>query len=228
MKEKGVRTRLACVTLGKLGATATEAIPAIAELLKDKAYARVAFEALCDFGPDASPLLPQLVKVACDADSNDTETKWPLSRAESIELVLKWMRAQSPTRMADAELLWTLVGSEDSRFVIELLRSSDGRVHALAVNKLVSLGPTEVAGLLRDDDAELRQLAVRTLGTLGPAARIAVPALAAALHDKNWETRSAAAIALGQIGEDARPAVPALRTSESISVGFSRTHHAPP
>jgi HEAT repeat protein len=225
VKEKGVRTRPACMTLGKLGTTAKEAIPAIAELLQDEVYTRTAFEALCEFGPDASPLLPRLVKVVRARDLSDSATNNVLSRPNCIRFVIELTHDRSPARRADAQRLWKVIGPEDSRFLVLLLRSEDTRVHDLIVDKLCGLGPAvvpEVAGLLKDNDVDLRQIAVRTLGRIGPAAKDAVPALAALLHDKDWETRSAAAIVLGQIGADGEASVAALTESLSDMQGDVR------
>jgi HEAT repeat protein len=220
--------RRALKALAKLRPLPKDAVPAVAKLLDDEACRAEAFAAVIEFGPAASDYLPQLVNVKRAVphwNSRYEEHQVSPSRKECVKLIAEWMQDPLPTKRANAELLWKLVGQQDATAVTALFKSGSPRDRNLAMDKLCELGPAGVPPfleLLKSDDPSERRTAIRALGIIGPAAKASVPVLVTTLKDKQSQDRCLAVIALGQIGADSAPAVAALKGALTESDGGIR------
>lgn len=97
--------------------------------------------------------------------------------------------------------------------LIKDLQNPDPAVSGQANLDLIRLGEPSVPPLvemLKSDEVRLRALAATALWGLGDKARAAAPALAESLGDPEASVRVAAAMALQNMGEHAKEAVPAL------------------
>jgi HEAT repeat protein len=165
------KRRAAAEQLGRLGAAADEAVPALIEALADahEAVRQAAADALGRIEPDwatgdrARAAVPALVK-ALGGRSGDA--------AQHASAVLARIGAATVPALTEA------LADEEK----------DGR-QALAARTLGRIGGAgaaaapALAGTLRSAHTHVRQAAAEALGRVGPAAESAVPALAGALTD---------------------------------------------
>jgi HEAT repeat protein len=178
--------RTAIHTLGRLGPSAREALPALLAVLNDPDVHVDALDAihLIDSGPSTASLLLKA-----------------LSRPD-------WA-----VREAAFEYLGDLGSNAASAvpFLLERIRRNDGSTHAaLALMRIGSDAAAALISGLDDASPDLRAWAAWTLGGLGRPAIAAVPALLRRLEDADALVRAAAVEAFGRIGAPASIALPAL------------------
>jgi HEAT repeat protein len=151
-------------------------------------------ERVCDIaylmGPDAGPLLPQLLDVLADDDYWDLQ--W--AAADAIGSVA----SASPQTMAALQ---------------KALAHESGIVRSAACNAFSRIGEPAVVTLLEwfevETDPKLREWIAAALSRMGPKARLAIPALHSQLQSQVRGLRIWVAIALAEIAS-APEAVPTL------------------
>jgi HEAT repeat protein len=175
----------ACVALGEIGPGAKDAVPALAERVRDDPDARVravAALALGKIGPPAHTAAP------------------------ALGIALK---NENPRVRAAAALALGAIGpceevrKECPRLVLALLDgSSEAREAAtLSLRELAPLVVPPLTQGLDHEDRTIRAFAAFALGKIGPKARDALPALReAATDDPDPRVRQAARQAVKQIG----------------------------
>lgn len=180
--------RRATDALGLLGPAAREALPALAQALRDEDEP-VRLNAAYALGEIGGPAVPAL------ADALRTGPE-DARRAAGYGLAA-----------AGAPAVEALLG---------MAGNAEEQVRLAAVDALGDLGPTAavavpvLAGALGDESGWVRRHAAEALGFVGAAAGDAAPALAEALRDERPYVRFNAATALARIGPGAAAAVPAL------------------
>jgi HEAT repeat protein len=180
--------------LGREGARAQAAVPALTSRLKDE-EARVraaAAEALERIGPSASAALPALFESLRDPRQ-----------------AVRWAAAQALSTIGVPPSEW--------RRLAEALDHRDEYIRAFAAFSLGETVPrghsapaSALAGAVRDPDPSVRVVVVTALAKIGSAEPEVVRALARALADRSWEYRWRAARALGRIPPGGGDAVAAL------------------
>jgi WD40 repeat protein len=216
--------------LGKLGADARPAVPALLKALggAGPAFREQVLRALKSVGGVSAEHVPQLVPLLRD-DS------FPEGRAFALEALAKLGPQARPAAAALVEVLraptspavraraaGALAGIGPAAKdvaqapLLELMRDPDEQVSAAATAALVKVArPTraEVPALTRnlgDAAAAVRRYAAAALGELGPAAAEAVPNLAeAATRDQSPEVRRLAVAALAMVQPEGKAAVEA-------------------
>jgi HEAT repeat protein len=174
--------------LGSIGSAAADAVPALAEALKDQnaEVRQSAADALGRIGPAAADAVPVLVEALKDQNAHVRRS------------AAKALRGIGPAAVPA---------------LAEALKDQDAEVRQSAADALGGIGPAAVPALaeaLKDQDTDVRHSAADALRRIGPAAAGAVPALAEALKDQDTDVRQSAAYALERIGPAAAGAVPAL------------------
>jgi HEAT repeat protein len=180
--------RRASDALGLLGPAAREALPALAQALRD-ADEPVRLNAAYALGEIGEPAVPALTD-ALRAGPEDAR------RAAGYGL------AAAGEPAVEALLGMAGDGEEQVRLAAVDALGDLGRTAAPAVPVL--------ARALRDESEWVRRHAAEALGFLGAPAGAAAPALAEALRDERPYVRFNAATALARIGPAAAAAVPAL------------------
>jgi HEAT repeat protein len=206
----------AAEALGRVGATAGTALPALQDSLEDEEaeVRRTAAEALGNMGPTAKAAVPSLIKVLCD--------KKPDVRGPAARALGRIGNDAEPAIRALAELLHDktkyLEGRRTVWFGGEPVEGRDPKAVYVCDSAAEALGrmETEVTipvlrDLLGDKDVEVRSAAAKALGNLGPKAKPTLSDLVSALKDKSWEVRHSAAEALGKMGPEAERAIPDLK-----------------
>jgi HEAT repeat protein len=208
--------RLAAVALGKQKTTA--AIPALAELLKDKEYEvrDAAGSALARIGPKA---VAALVDVLKNQDGN------------SRHAALRALASLGPNAKEALPALVAVLHDKDV----------DVRIHAAAaLGKLKSVGidalpalfeaskdPGNLGEALRSNlPSSVMEAATNAALEIDPKctaelAKGALPALIATLQSKDAGAVQGAVFALGKLGQHAKPAVPALEETLKTAKGFA-------
>jgi HEAT repeat protein len=213
--------RQAALTLGRIGAPASRAVPVLVRLLREpagdpeQAPQLWAIKALALFGPLAADATPALLDVVAD------RTQPHVARLSALEALGRIGAAHDDALPAIIGMLEqpAPAGSDAEAARLHLER----RVAAADVLQLLrrSAAPA-VPALIRaanDESVLLRRSAVVTLGAVGQAAGVAVPALAdLVLFDESAEVRDLAATALGQVGAEAAPALRALLSDVDVEV----------
>jgi HEAT repeat protein len=155
----GCRVEAACA-LGRIPASASKSVPALARSLKD-GYPEVvtaSLQALGTLGEKASGALPDLLKFVQDASE-------PAAQSYSMTAIGNMKGAALPALP----------------FVLKCLTGDNPQLRSGAVNVIANLGPaasSAVPALIPMlSDPQLRFNAIRALGAIGPAASAAVPAL---------------------------------------------------
>lgn len=178
------RKKAALKACAILGVRASEAIPDIASLLSDEAYAAEAALALSFMGSAAVPVL----KDAVDDDN-------PVVRKEALRSLGKLReRASIDPQLVLPTLIDELDDSEPEVRVVAvtylgIVRDSPGK----AVPALITA--------LGDEDASVRAAAATALGAYGPAAQSALPALRKAVKDPDEQVQREAGRAIITISE---------------------------
>ena len=176
--------------------TRRAAVPALAELLRDKsADTRImAADAFGQIGPLAQLAEPELIRALKDND--------------------KFVRRKA------AGTLGTMGSRVEGAIpaLIQALQDEDPFVRRRAAEALGRIGPAAAGAVpalieaLQDESEICREKAAVALGQIGPATEGVIPALIIALKDDYPDVRWQAAVALGNIGPAAKKAVSALRT----------------
>ena len=186
----------AAVTLGKIGHSAVEAVPQLAQaMLQDRKWdvRSAAAAALGQIGHLAVEAVPQLVQAILKDSDRDVRSAAAAALGQIGHLAVEAV----------------------PQLVQAILKDSDRDVRSAAAAALGQIGPSAVEAvpqlvqaILKDSDRDVRSAAAAALGQIGPSAVEAVPQLVQAiLKDSNSGIRSAAAAALGQIGSLAAEAV---------------------
>ena len=183
----------ALFVIGRFGAEAASALPAIERWIRerpdehDKRYGLMAIADLGDAGTAAAPLLIELLGPDPDDDS--------YSRNEiRLEATRTLARLPAVTALAADEL-------------VAALSSEDWTMRSLAADALAVGGPAVVPALLTELDSgvdERREEAIRILGKLGEDAHEAAPVLAQLLVDDNWTVQYEAGALLETFEPDER------------------------
>jgi HEAT repeat protein len=188
--EKNARVRKAMAwALGQFGKQAAAAVPALAEMLKDKEPETrlAAVSALEKIGDPALPALARAIR-----------SKHDDVRKAALDALAKSKGTATEDAVPD---------------LVEALKADDTQVRLGAVIILGKIGPAARAAVpnlgeaLEDANDEVGIKAAEALGKIGKAG---VPALAKGLKSENEKVRKLAAHGLGQAGEAARVAAPAL------------------
>ena len=174
--------------IASLGPLGPAAIPVLRGELghPDRNVVEAAARAAAALGPDAAPLVPDLLAAGArgGALSYAADALEPIGQA-AVPALLAAVAGRGPGA-ADAALALARIGPPAEQAVPILARALD------------------------DSDAEVRQWAAFALGRLGPAAAPAIEDLRAALTDPEPWVRQNAAEALGAIGPAAAASVPDL------------------
>ena len=201
--------RQAALTLGRMGAPATDAVPVLIGILRqtdpavDEESALWSIKALGLFGPLAREAAPDLVDVA---------------------------QGPRATRLMRLSLLDSLsqIGSAHPAAVPFLIEVAAAGLPQSPLDPDSKLTPTE----------GYRRAAVETLGVIGPAAAAAVPVLIRALDEENDSLRREAATTLGRLGPAAELAVvplverlisdtdPAVQDQAAMALGLIASEEA--
>jgi HEAT repeat protein len=189
--DKSPRVREACAgALGKLEWTAKDAVPALAQALKDNSPAvrGAAAEALGRIGKEAADALPALQEVLKD-DKADA-----LMRSQAAQAIGR----MGPDAPVDLELLLNVW--HDATAPPEVRANVAGALGLLKkTNAAIDLG-NELKN--RKNEVAVRRAAVVTLDGFGAAAKPAVSPLRDALKDDDKFVRALAMHALGAIGKE--------------------------
>jgi HEAT repeat protein len=180
---------LAVAVIRQLGPKAKDAVPALAEELKDPdaAYRREVCFALASIGPGAKPAVPALVKALSDADEGVRHiATYALGKigpdAAAAAPDLKKNLASDDLFLKTASV-WALVHIEP--------KDLDFRVKAV---------PILAKALAESDRERVRMEVATTLGEIGPTAKDAIPALEKRVaEDDSAAVREAAEMALKKI-----------------------------
>lgn len=180
--------------LAKLGAAASEALPALTTMLRssDAASALWARFAIAKITGDIRKHLPVFIQALED------RRVWPGMAAAALS------GFGAEAKEAVPALLPQLTSARpDDRWSAAWALGSIGPDAREAVPALIAA--------LEDADEKTRWYAAWALGNIGPEANQAIPALITALEDIDDDVRGYAALALGKLGIDATEAIPALQ-----------------
>jgi HEAT repeat protein len=215
LKSSEARVRLhAAHALGAIGTDAKDALPDLADLLKDKdeGVTAAAAGSLAKLGKMSLPALTEALK------SDNAAV-----RRQAIEAVGKVEGTEAVTVLVDALKSPQADVRQNAVRVLGGLRIND---------KLVVLSLAEV--LKKDEDDQARYQAAYALQLLGAGARPAAPALTQALADKNPQVCQTAFFALSAVQVDPVKAIeehlksPDLRLRMNVAVmtlQYIRTDH---
>jgi len=197
----------AALTLGRMGPSAKETVPALVKALSDShphvadaaasALKRIAGTHTAALGP-ATPV-PTLGPMEAVAAMDLLQ----VLHHEDAALRRKAVMAIGETRA---------IGLDAIPHLVEVLEDKDEAVRREAARALGRIGaaaavPSLVLALSDGPDDLVRVSAAEALGRIGPRAKVAIPALIAALTHADDAVCEAAASALGRIGRLAAPAL---------------------
>jgi vesicle coat complex subunit len=175
--------RSAADALSNIGPAAADAVPALAEALKDQdtGVRRSAADALSNIGPAAADAVPALAEALKDQDTG-------VRRSAAYAL--------SNIGPAAAEAVQVLADAlkNQNRDVRRIAAKAFQRIGPAATNAVPAL-----VNALKDQDTVVRLVAADALGKIGPTAVHAAAALAEALQDQDSDVRLRAAGALKSI-----------------------------
>ncbi len=186
--DKSPRVREACaVALGKLEWSAKNAVPALAQALKDdnSAVRAAAVEALRRIGNDASDALTALQEVAKDEKGDRS------MRTQAIHAIAR-LDKDSPVDTGLLLKLW-----HDPATPVEIRVAVADALDQLAITSAAADLGTELA--IAKNDLEVRRGAAVALVHFGADSKPAVPHLRAALKDDDKFVRSLSMNALGKV-----------------------------
>lgn len=212
--------RYSAHTLGKIGAGAKTAVPALVKATNDSDSRVSAIEALGQIGPDANSALPAIE--AALRDSDERIKKYAAialggigtASPDSVAELLKLLSAVNLDLRAAVESSLQKIGPNVAPILIGDLTHSDAGVRVAAAETLRRLGHTvtrDLSRALRDSPLEIRLAVADVLNDIGPEAKDATPALILALKDSNAKVREKSAEALGSIGKEAQAAIPEVK-----------------
>lgn len=213
VREKAARA------LGRFGADAVPALPALIEATRVSGGAPAFADALAQMG---SPVLPMLLKTL--ETGKPEESAWVLRAlrgfgAPAVPILSEALKSEKPSVRAAAASALGAMGRDAADAVnplFVLAEDSNHEVQAAALRALVAqradsgrLKPL-LQSALTSKDADVRKAAAAGTAALGGAAQLGVQALVDLLADDDAAGRIAAVQALGQLGEQAAPAMEAL------------------
>jgi HEAT repeat protein len=213
--------RLAIETLGLIGTSDTDVIPALIELLQDKQKDRYcrnyALRALCTIGVDTNImtlLLTEILKEndgVCE-DAIDILMAWgsPEALAALLVTMSEILKAKNSLGFSHCKAFQALhkIGTASIPLLVDLSQSDNRHIYIGAVRTLGYMGRRAVPYLIQAlANLDTRATAVEALGKIGADASAAIESLEDALSDADLNTVARAIEALGRIG---KPAVPAL------------------
>jgi HEAT repeat protein len=216
---------LAVQTLGELGPTAAEALPALADLLNDEKLRQEAVQALGCLGAQALPLAPRLKELLDDDDLSFrlavAQALWQTERQlATVTAVLgQVLVCSDPALCLRALATVTHMGPEAAGLVpylLDPLRARGDRAGELvqaAGAALAAVGPEAVPALIKasaDPDSRFRLAVVRLLGAIRTPRADVVQALDRALGDADRRVRLQAAVLLCQLGQPSAEALAEL------------------
>jgi HEAT repeat protein len=207
----------AITAIGHAGDRATDAIPDLIDMLKERPGgspadpSAAAMGVLAAIGPAARPTLIAAL------DSKEARTRAaaagllggmgpvPPPALDALERLLK--DPDRTVRVQAAAALWKLDKRTKTTLpvLIEAVAGGDSLLRGTVIEALAAMGPEAapavpaLATVLRDEHHLTRRAAAAALGRIGPAAREALPALRAALQDEEPEVRRQAAEAIKAI-----------------------------
>ncbi|NLS92757.1 MAG: HEAT repeat domain-containing protein [Planctomycetaceae bacterium] len=171
----------------------------LTKALKRERTREVALWEMRDFGLDAAPAVPQLIRLL---DASDEST-----RDDAAELLGAIGKDAAP---AVPKLIEKLAEPEPHRFAVEVPVTDVGLSAAVALGAIGEDALEPLVDSLRDQRPRVRELAAFALGKMGPDAREAVASLVDRLDDVEAPVRREATCSLGKIGSDAGDSVAAL------------------
>jgi HEAT repeat protein len=218
----------AAEALGRIGPTASEALPALCAAICDPEWTirRAVIEAIGHISPAGAPVLSALIAVLRDdkpqVRAAATIVLGQVGEPAVAALLIAVADADETVRREATDAL-TRIDPPPTAALPSLgaaLRNNpDARVRRIAVNLLLRIGLSAVGVYrefimaLRDSDHRVRATAAFALGGASTAV---VPFLAESLRDPDGTVRRAAAHSLGRIGKDAAPALlAALRAADA-------------
>lgn len=175
---------ISAATLPKVEAPATDAVPALLELLKREPRPEVS-RALSVYRKAAKPAVPELMIILSN-QKLDSESRWNAARTlgkigteavESIPLLVECLHDEATTvREHSAEALGDIgpAAGETAGDLAQLLNDPNTRVRRDAVRSLGQIGPSakavaaEVEKLLSDPEQIVREAALVTLKVIAP------------------------------------------------------------
>ncbi len=226
------------ITLGRIGTEAADAVPAVAEHLKQESpvLQHAAIQTLRHIGPKAKAAVPQLTELA---KSNDpvigVASAWALvsivddlkTRMQFLPVLVGGLEKKDPGVVSDAVAALAEVGKPAIPQLIPRLNRDNAEVAILAADTLAMMGPdaepatNALVAALDNKNEEVAWRAARNLGIIAAQSETVVPALAKHLSATSPMVRTACAMALGNYGNAASAAVADLAkalSDESVEV----------
>ena len=236
---EGNRHAEAIRTLGRIGGPATEAVAAIADLLRagPRHVQRAAAVAISRIGPGAAPAVPALLDALGSADrdvrfcATQALRKFPDDQPDALPLVQLLGDRDDAIREAAAEtlrafgtaalppLIATLTSRdawrqmEKWKEIAEVITNCEPRNRIGFQDRREFVVPPSRFYQIEECEwvaSQRLQGAVSVIGELGPTATDAISVVTELLEEREPCVRAAAATALGRIGVGAIAAVPAL------------------
>ena len=243
--------RDAPLKLGKLGAAAKEAVPALIKAMgdSDQQVRENVLTAFADLGPAASEAIPALIDAMGGGGGGGNRggrfrrfdgkqqtivhAAFALSRIgpEAIQPLIKALSLDDVSKRGGAAMALGDMGPaahEAIPALIENLGNQDPEVQRTVAEALAQIGPETVKPLteaLGSNDAKSRQGAALALAGLGKAAKEAGPKLADVTEkETDAGARLAELGALSRVGVEASRSVPLL--VEALKSGDEPSRHA--
>lgn len=236
---------LAIKVLGEIGASAKDAIPALAKLIisTDPEVSQAAITTLGDIGPEALKVEPELLTLLqTGKDRSRNAAAYALSKMGSkkaIPLFQKYAASDKEDERFRLVCAWALLRENptDAATVtaalpglIDVLADENPLVRREAANAISLAGPLgapAVPALLKalnaEKDPRVAAEFISALAEIGPASAPAVPVLQTRLDSDDPELRMLATYALAKIGPKALGVVPYLEKELATSTGIEHT-----
>jgi HEAT repeat protein len=181
---------------------------------------RIALDGFVILGPQASPAVPELLKIGDAWSASALDSIGLASLAPTLNVLTNRdhptaLRAAAATRLGFMDEKFALTNAV--QILVRCVRDTEPQVAKESAKTLVKLGVepdltvTFFANLLLHGDVLSRYEAAENLRVLREKARPAVPALVQALNDPDWYVRRGATITLYRVDPDAlEKAVPGI------------------
>jgi HEAT repeat protein len=204
----------AVYVLGRIGAEAKAAVPALAEALKDKNVDRRVEVAVTLWKINKDPaVMPVLVDALKDVTANGhtrvsaAKALWQINKhpgaVPALVEVVKDVKVAAHMRISAAEALWQINKHPAAVLaLIEVLKDKNVRPIAAEALWQINKHPAAVPALveaLQDRDNWISSPAARSLGRIGAEAKVAEAALVEALRDEDEGVRTSAAQSLKKL-----------------------------
>ena len=213
----------ALYSIQRLGARASKATPALAELLESKdANARnIAMSALMNIGGDGPELVTKVYKSTKNSQAKGEMLRTMVfnggRREKALPLIEEAMQDKDqPLRMAAVQCLQNLAHQSQPAYdaLVKAMNDEDKDVRVQAIQGVQNFGqksfPALEAGLKSAKDSQTRQYLIQGLVSYGYSSKTAVPELIVCLKDGSPQVRMLACQSLANIGAGARDAATAL------------------